>query len=82
MDNIDLEIRDLENMWADQERDRLRRAAEAQEKFLEMRRATLRDGTWKPRHACKDCLRAILSMSPDLCCAEGKKTGDQWWVRP
>jgi hypothetical protein len=82
MDTIDRAIRDLEKMWAEQEREQKQRAAEAQEKFLQMRREMLLSGEWKPRHTCKDCLRAILSMSPKLCCAEGKKTGDQWWVRP
>jgi hypothetical protein len=82
MDAIDKEIRDIEERWAEEERERKQRAAEALRAFLEMRASSLRDGTWKPRHVCRKCLRAILTLSPQLCCDEAKKNGDQWWVRP
>ena len=78
---IDREIRDLEACWGQEDDDRTRRAAEAQREHLEMRRARLRSGEWKPRHRCPQCLRAILTMDPSLVCEYAKKDGDQWWAR-
>jgi hypothetical protein len=77
-DSIDREIESLEAAWEADKEEGLLRAAQAQRAHLEMRRKTLLNRTWVPHHRCPQCLRAILTMSPQTCCDVGKN-GDAWW---
>jgi hypothetical protein len=85
MDAIDKEIAELQAGWDRDGEIQKQRRAEAQRKHLEMRRDTLRAGTFKPDCTCAACLRAVLTLRPELICDNGLQRGKDWgmwWVRP
>jgi hypothetical protein len=77
--DVDSEILDIREDWANQEQEREQQRAEALRLRLEKRRETLRNREWKPDCTCDDCLRAVLTLDPSTVCEQGKRRG-QWWL--
>jgi hypothetical protein len=82
MDAIDKEIQGLMTSWTEETEEQKQREAQAQREHLERVRERLRSGKWKPwGHVCPVCLRAILTLQPELVCEEGRRNGAHWWRR-